>query len=151
MGAIIPVTTPPVALPRTTKMPKVPSQGLPKPHTNAGGPRPAIRKIDLYIPNCESSYTRDRLKAYINSSIGTTLYNSDIMELNTRNGSRAFKVSVPEDKKVEALSIWPAGIKAELYVKRKPGTVANNQSKGGNSGLRVNGNKFRGPNSYISK
>ena len=144
-----PETTPPVAAPSTNvQLPQ--AQDLPTP----SGPRPEIsqnvKKADLYIANCESTYNRDKLRAHINSSTGVSLDLSDIIELNTNNSGKAFKVSVPEDIKDAALEIWLPGIKAEPYGNRKPGTAAGRKFKSVNGGNRGKGNTFHGPNTHTS-
>ena len=112
---------PPVPAPRTKSLPSPTQEPASTPNN---GPLPkvpqTVKRAYLYIANFEPSCTRNLLRAHINNSTGSNLALSDIVELNTKSRVRAFKVAVPESKKDIVLSIWEAGIKAELYRSRKP-------------------------------
>ena len=143
-----PKITPPVAAPRTRSLPS-PAQNLPSTPSVYNGQLPKVshnvKKTYLYIGNCEPSFTRDLLKTHINSSTGSNLVLSDIVELNTKNKGKAFKVSVPENKKKLVLSIWQTGIKAEPYRIHKSARVTEHQGK-----KRVHRNSFQGPKPHTS-
>ena len=145
-------TTPPVAAPRKKSLPS-PAQKPPSTPTRDNGPLPKIpqniKKTYLYIANCEPTYTRDLLKAHINRSTSSNLVLSDIIELNTKNRGKSFKVAVPENKKDVVLSIWQAGIKAEPYRIQKPAKVTGQQVKGRKDNM-VQRHSFQGPKSYTS-
>ena len=112
---------PPVPAPRTKSLPSPPQKHTSTPNNGTLPKVPqTVKRAYLYIANFETSYTRNLLRAHINSSTGSNIALSDIVELNSKNRVKAFKVAVPESMKDSVLSIWKAGIKAELYRSRKP-------------------------------
>ena len=144
--------TPPVAAPRTKSLPSL-AQKPPSTSSRDNGPLPNvpqnIKKTYLYIANCETTYTRNLLRAHITRFTGSNLVLSDIVELNSNNRGKAFKVSVPESKKDVVLSIWLTGIKAEPYRIHKPTRVTGQLFKGRNDN-RLQRNSFQGSKSNTS-
>ena len=138
-------TKPPVAAPRSKSLPSPVHKPTPIRENGPLAKVPqTVKKVYLFIANCDPSYTRNLVREHINSSTESNLLLSDIVELNTKNRRTAFKVAVPENKKDIVLSIWQAGIKAEPYRNRKPPVHQRNSFRGLNS---YTSNKSRNENS----
>ena len=75
------------------------------------------RKSCVFIGDLEPPFTKNDILKYTRDVINVPLIMSDIIELPTRSGSKAFKVSLPKNKLNQVITGWKRkGVKAEPYV-----------------------------------
>ena len=75
------------------------------------------RKSCVFIGDLEPPFTKNDVLTYTRDVINVPLIMSDIVELPTRSGNKAFKVSLPKNKLNQVITGWKRkGVKAEPYV-----------------------------------
>ena len=75
------------------------------------------RKSCVFIGDLEPPFTKNDILKYTRDVINVPLIMSDIIELPTRSGSKAFKVSLPKNNLNQVITGWKRkGVKAEPYV-----------------------------------
>ena len=105
--------------PSEINIPGTPAEDETPMHIGAPNPIRVIprRKSCVFIGDLEPPFTKNDLLTYTRDVINVPLIMSDITELPTRSGSKAFKVSLPKNKLNQVITGWKRkGVKAEPYV-----------------------------------